>query len=98
MRAWHCGDGVQIGHATLGNCLSLIDLDNHAFLIEKKGDGNGQVAASIVEMAVDEIVDAGDFLRGKQNREREVLPRGKGAGGWSRSRIIDIDRHDMQAA
>ena len=44
----------------------LIDLHNHALPIEQECDGNRQVSAPVEEMAVDDVVDAGNFIAGKQ--------------------------------
>ena len=52
---------------------SLIDLHDHAIVVEKKGRREREISASIKQMTIDEVVNARYLRCRKQNREGKAL-------------------------
>ena len=47
----------------------MVNLDEHAALIHEEGSRNGEIPATIKKIAIENIVDTGDFCSREENWE-----------------------------
>ena len=72
----------------------MIDLDDRGVLVDEERARKGKITAAIEKEAVKNVVDASDFWRSAQYRQRKAVLRGEGGksccvvGDGTRSNLV----------
>ena len=91
------GDRFHILQQLLRSHRSLVNLDDHAFLIKQKRCGQAEVAAAVEEVAINNVIDACHVRGDEQSGEGEPFSRRECFHRLCVAGIVHIDANDAKA-
>ena len=95
---WIAGDRFHILQQPLRSHRSLVNLDDHAFLIKQKRCGQAEVAAAVEEVAINNVIDACHIRGDEQSGEGEPFSGRECFDSLCVAGIVHIDANDAKAS
>ena len=91
------GDCSSVIDEMLGKDFSLVDLNDQAGRVQQEGAGKREIATAVKEIAIKNVVDAGEFAGGEEGWQRDFLAGEKRAEIGCGLRIVDVDAEKLNS-